>query len=79
MSWEENSVTYQAILAEGETAGRVREARTLLLRLGTRRFGSPSTAVSTEMRNIADLARLEALIERTIDAASWEELLALRM
>jgi hypothetical protein len=77
MSWEENSVTYQAILAEGETAGRVREAKTLLLRLGTRRFGPPSAAISAELRSIADLPSLESLIERTIDAASWEELLAI--
>lgn len=79
MSWEENSVTYRAILAEGETAGRVREAKTLLLRLGTRRFRSPSIAISTEIETIADLSRLETLIEHTIDAASWEELLTPRI
>lgn len=85
MSWEENSVTYQAILAEGEAkgqakgeiAGRIREAKALLLRLGTRRLRSPSVAISEQIQRIDDLPRLEALIERTMDTSSWEELLSL--
>lgn len=80
MGWEENSVTYQAILAQGEAkgqiAGRIREAKALLLRLGTRRFESPPMAISDQIQRIDDLPRLEALIERTIDASSWEELLS---
>jgi predicted transposase YdaD len=84
MSWEENSVTYQAILAQGEAkgaakgeiAGRIEEARALLLRLGARRVRHPSSAIESQIEAIADLTRLESMIERTIDAASWEELLA---
>lgn len=84
MSWEENSVTYQAILAEGqakgkaegEIAGRIREAKALLLRLGTRRFQTPSLAISDQIQHIDELPQLEALIERTIDASSWEDLLS---
>lgn len=81
-----DSTTYQAILAEGEakgqakgeSAGRIREAKALLLRLGTRRFRTPSVTIADEVQRIDDLPRLEALIERTMDASSWDELLSLR-
>jgi predicted transposase YdaD len=76
------STTYQSILAEGEAkgeiVGRVREAKALLLRVGTRRFGLPSTPVALEIESIADLSQLEALHEQLIDAPSWEQLLATR-
>jgi predicted transposase YdaD len=82
------SVTYQAILeegeergiakgeAKGEAKGNLNEARKLLLRLGTRRFGAPSANVKTAIEAIADLERLELLIERVLDIGGWEELLA---
>lgn len=77
------STTYQAILAEGEAEGKVKgeaegrlkEARALLLRVGTRRFGYPPTSVALAIESIADLARLEVLHEQIVDAPSWEALL----
>jgi predicted transposase YdaD len=77
------STTYQAILAEGEAEGkikgeaegRIKEARALLLRVGTRRFGYPPTDVALAIESIADLARLEALHEQIAEASSWEALL----
>jgi predicted transposase YdaD len=69
------SSTYQAILSEGEAEGRLKEARALLLRVGTRRFGYPPTSVALAIESIADLDRLEALHEQIVDAASWEALL----
>ena len=80
------STTYQAILAEGEakgeakgeTLGRLHEARALLLRLGTRRLRTPPPAIEAEIATISELARLEAMIERTTDVSSWEDLLSLQ-
>jgi hypothetical protein len=62
------STTYQAILAE--------EARKLVLRQGTKRFGPPLESWRTTLEEITDLERLENLSERLLDVESWEELLA---
>jgi predicted transposase YdaD len=66
------SVTYQAILREG----REEEARAILLRQGTKRFGPPSEMERTALEGISAIERLEGLSERLLDVESWEELLA---
>jgi hypothetical protein len=81
------STTYQAILeegraegeAKGETKGAVAEARKILVRLGTPRFGAPGAAVTVALESITDLGRLEDLIDRVSapGEASWETLLGL--
>jgi predicted transposase YdaD len=79
------SVTYQAILEEGEAkgeakgkvAGALSEARKFLLRQGAIRFGPPAARVTAALEGIADVERLEELGERLLSAASWEELLGL--
>ncbi len=78
------SVTYQAILAEGEakgraegkTEGRAEEARSLVLRLGSRRFGAPGPDVEAALAAIGSVDRLEHLAERLLEVESWDELLA---
>jgi hypothetical protein len=74
------SVTYQAILREGEAIGEARgradEARRILLRLGERKFGPPTVGTRAELRRISDLERLELLTDRVLNASSWDELLA---
>ena len=72
----EESWFYQDILAEGESKGRIEEARLLLVRLGTLRFGEPSPAVRAEIDAIAEVEPLEFLLERLLVASSWDELLA---
>ncbi len=66
------SVTYQAIVEEGV----VRARQEVLLQLGRRRFGSPSTAIETALRGITDPDRLTRLTDALLDVSSWEELLA---
>lgn len=77
------SVTYQAILAEGRgeglakgrTEGLLEEAKLLLLRLGRKSLGEPdavSRAVIGAMTNLRDV---EVFVERVHDKASWQELL----
>ena len=80
------STTYQAILAEGEAKGeakgemlgRLHEAKTLLLRLGTRQLQPPPPSIEAQIATITELTRLETMIERTTQVSSWEDLLSLQ-
>jgi predicted transposase YdaD len=76
----EESVTYQAILAEGAARGRdegrASEAREIILRLGGKRFGAPSARAAAAIQAITSVERLEALVDRLLEAESWDELLA---
>ena len=77
------SVTYQAILEEGEAKGEAKgeikgalaEARKFVLRLGGNRFGSPGRRITAVLEGIQEVEQLEELGERLLRAASWEELL----
>jgi predicted transposase YdaD len=75
------SVTYQAILEEGEEKGVLKgalaEARKIVLRQGRVRFGPPDAQAMAALERIADIERLEELSERLLSAASWQELLGL--
>ncbi|MFN8522049.1 MAG: DUF4351 domain-containing protein [Chloroflexota bacterium] len=86
-----DSSTYQAILKEGRreglsrgrslgrrqgrVEGQTEGARLLLLRLGTRRFGPPNADITARIADIRELATLERLADRVLDASSWSELL----
>ncbi|AMV27164.1 hypothetical protein VT84_22370 [Gemmata sp. SH-PL17] len=75
------STTYQAILGEGREQGleqgleqgRLRASRELLLRQGTKKFGSPSVASAAILNGITDLGRLERLADQILDATGWDE------
>ncbi len=67
------SVTYQAILEEGEA----NEARKILLLLGRRRFGEPSSEAVAALDGVTDVQKLEELAVRLLQATSWQELLGL--
>jgi hypothetical protein len=67
-----DSVTYQAIVEEGVVKGR----QDALLRLGRRHLGSPSVLTEQALSGITDLDRLARLLDRLLDASSWDDLLA---
>jgi hypothetical protein len=69
------SVTYQAILEEGEAIGKAEEARRVLLLLGREQFGEPSAKIVALLDAVTDLGRLEALAIRLLHVKTWEELL----
>ena len=73
------SAMYQMILEEGrekgEASGRVSEARRILLRLGLKRFGEPDPSIRARLEGIAELDRLESLLDRQFEVSSWEELM----
>jgi predicted transposase YdaD len=78
------SATYQAIIQEGREVGReegreegrVEEARAILLRQGTKRFGPPAPQAQAALEAITAIDRLELMSERLLDVESWAELLA---
>lgn len=76
----EVSSTYQEILRKGEARGEARGAvetlRATILRQAARRFGPPSPEVEAALRGEADRGRLDRLIDRVLDAAGWDDLLA---
>jgi hypothetical protein len=73
------SVTYQAILEEGEAIGEAKgkaeEARKVLQLLGREQFGEPSAKVAALLDAVTDLGRLEALMIRLLHVKTWDELL----
>jgi hypothetical protein len=65
----EDSVTYQAIIAQGE--------RKLLLLQGRKRFGEPPPEATAALEAIKEVPKLEELGVRLFQASSWQELLDL--
>ncbi len=61
--------------ARGEARGKANEARAILLRQGTHRFGAPDAKVLETLNRIDSLDRLEDLTIRMLIVPSWTELL----
>jgi predicted transposase YdaD len=74
------SITYQIILEEGreqgERLGRLREARDVILRLGTPCLGQPSANVATTLDAIEDLSLLNRMIDAVLTARSWDDIVS---
>ncbi len=62
-------------ISRGLTEGRISEARRIVLRLGTRKFGPASATVVSALDNINDLTLFDDLTDRILTATSWQELL----
>jgi predicted transposase YdaD len=79
------STTYQAILREGRQEGimegrlegRLDQARRILLRQGTKRFGEPDATTVATIEAIKDVGRLETMVDRLVDGEIhvWDDLL----
>ncbi len=70
------SVTFQAILEEGEQTGRIKELHRMILRQGRRRFGEANETMRLQIEAMRDIERLEDLTERLLIVSSWDELMA---
>lgn len=68
------SSTYQALLEEGRVEGRAEEARAILLRFGTKRFGEPTTQTHQFIAALISKERIEQLIDRALEVESWDGL-----
>lgn len=60
---------------EGRVEGQAREARRLLLRLGTLRFGHPPSAVERAIEAAVDVEVLERMAEGMFTASSWDDVM----
>jgi hypothetical protein len=69
----EDSVTYVEIIEKGMVKGQLNA----ILRMGRKKFGAPSEAVTTLLAGMDDPERLADLIDRVLDVSTWDELLAL--
>jgi hypothetical protein len=70
------SVTYQAIVAEGRSEGAREELRKVLLSLGEERFRAPAPDwAATALEQIDSLEQLEALAKKILRVESWTDLL----
>ena len=73
------SVTYQAILREGEQKGEqigsVNEARKIILMQRRLRFGLPNKAIEEALHEITEIENLEKLTTKRLRVTSWKELL----
>jgi hypothetical protein len=56
--------------------GRAEEARAILIRLGSKRFGEPDDDTEARVAALSNIDRLEDLIDRVFEVASWDGLLA---
>jgi len=76
----EESSTYQAVFRKGElkgkAEGRVVETRAILPRQGTKKFGKPKQRIPGQVATEQDLNRLGELLDRILDAKSWDDLFA---
>src|SRR5262249_51764846 len=86
----EESVTYQAILrrgrtagltegraegrTEGRTEGRLDEAREILFDMGRHKFGEAPNEIASMINAIQDHTKLKAMSVRVLDVNSWNEL-----
>ena len=80
----EDSSVYQDIFAKGRAEARpraarglVEEAREILIGLGRKKLGEPHEQVLSKIAAIRDLDHLNLLLDRILDAPTWEELTGL--
>ena len=69
------STTYKAILEEGEARGRIEEARRILIRQGSKRFGQPDAQTLAVVYVSSSLEELERLTDKLLEVENWPELL----
>ena len=71
------SSTYQGIIEEGVEIGRAAAKQDDLILLGSKRIGrAPDVETVAAIRATTDLARLDAMLLRVLDADDWREVLA---
>jgi hypothetical protein len=66
----EESITFQEI----KGLGRLEEVRKIIARQGTRKFGKRNRKVERVPETITDLEKLESILDRVLEANSWDEL-----
>ncbi len=62
--------------AEGVAQGEAKEARKILLLVGQHLWGKPNSNVVEAINSLSDPKQVESLIEGSLQASSWDELLS---
>ena len=71
----DESCRLSTALEKGRDEGQIEHARASILRIGTKRLGAPPMEVVSQLNAITALDRLDALIDRALDCATWDKLL----
>lgn len=71
-----DSVTYQAIVAEGVAEGVVKGIQRSILGVGSEKFGPASKKTRSRITKITDAKDLDALLVRIVQVNTWDELFA---
>jgi hypothetical protein len=66
-----DSDTYWAIFEEGEEI----QARRDILQVGAKRFGAADATIAARLETITGISRLDRIVDRLLDATSWQDLL----
>ena len=61
-------------LVKGGKVHEIDEAKRILLRQGRKRFGRAKVDIKARIEALSDLNRLEQLVDRVLDATSWDDL-----
>lgn len=63
-------------LEQGLEQGKEQALRASLLRIGEKRLGKPTETALATLENVREPALLEQLLDKVLEAESWDELLA---
>ena len=69
IDWVESSSTFRHVYETGERVG----LRKVLMRLGTKRFGAPTTTTVALIDTIEEVGLIQSMIERVMEANDWSE------
>jgi hypothetical protein len=61
---------------QGEIQGRIKECRTVLIKQGRTKFGHVDQTAEVVLNSIADIDRLERMVEAIFAANSWQDLVS---
>lgn len=76
----EESTYYQGIIRKGEAKGiakgELSGRLTTIRQIGTKHFGRPTAKVKAALDGLADLERIDRMVDRLLEAGDWADLLA---
>ncbi len=64
------------LFAKGELEGRANATRKIIAKLGPKSLGNADANVTNALNAIADIERLDRMVDRLDEASSWADLLA---
>ena len=75
IDWLEEVPAIKNVFKQAEARGHARGVRESLIRLGTRRFGSPDRRIRGRISRINDIDQIDAFVSHLFDFSTWNRLL----